>query len=421
MELEVRILGSGREVGRAAIAIGSGDKYLLLDYGVIFDEADVPILPNHIQPNKVEALLITHAHLDHIGAAPMLYVSRKIPAYMTKFTRDVAPLMLTDFLKISGYYLPYEAQEVEAFINSTNVIDYGEEVEVGDFRIKALNAGHIPGSAMFTIHYKEHSILYTGDVNTIETKLVRKPNLNGIEAETLIIEGTYGTSNHPPRNEVEDDFINSVKEVIEGGGVVLVPAFSLGRSQEILAVLAEKAPHIDVRYDGMVKEILKLMLRSRKFINRFDLLAKARKRFVEVKSFRTRKKVVKEPGVIVASAGMLKGGPAVYYAKKLQGNSRNAIFLVSYQARGTPGRKLLEEGVLEENGPRVKAKVKWFDFSSHAGVNGLLGLVKKVKGLERVIVVHSEPETGEAFSKLIKSEVGVDVIYPTNGDVIKLG
>jgi len=416
----IHILGAGKEVGRAAIAVEKNDRYVLLDFGVTFDDRDIPMLPLTIPPSRVEGVVVTHAHLDHVGAAPMLYISSRPRSYMTPITRDISRLMLYDFLKLSSYYLPFESMEVERFIESSVTIGYNREIEIGQYRAIFRNAGHIPGSTMVLLDTGSRRILYTGDINTIETRLVDPADVSGIEAEVLVIEATYGDTDHADRRSVEDRFMSSVKEVVEDGGVVLVPAFSLSRSQEILSLLAERLDNIMVSYDGMIKPITEIMLAHIGYIRRPDLLKKANEIFTQVEGWSMRRKIWREPGVIVASAGMLKGGPALYYLKRIADNRKSAIFLVSYQGRNTPGRMLLEKGVFMENGPRVVARVEWFDFSAHAGKSGLLSIIKSVKGLEKVIVIHSDPDVGFSFAKLIRDEIGIDALNPSIGDKVEI-
>ena len=235
MSIRIRVLGSGREVGRSAILVESSKGNYLLDYGVLISEEDIPLLPLSVAPSKLSCVVITHAHLDHVGAAPMLYISGKVPLLTTPITRDISEVMIEDMLKISGYYLPFEHLELRNILSNTIVRGYREPIEIGGAVIELIYSGHIPGSAMVKLSIGSRTILYTGDVNTIETRLVGPADISGIEADTLIIEGTYGDTDHPERSRVESKFIDTVLEVLDDGGTVLIPAFSLGRSQEILA------------------------------------------------------------------------------------------------------------------------------------------------------------------------------------------
>jgi len=265
------------------------------------------------------------------------------------------------------------------------------------------------------------NIVYTGDTNVINTHLV-KPAENEFlkDANVLVIESTYGRFNHPDRKVVEDEFYESVKEVIEGGGTVLVPAFSLSRSQEILSVLASRNFDYPVYYDGMVKEITELMIQNPEFINDYESLKKAYNYYKYVNGWNDRNKAVRNEGVIVSSAGMLKGGPAVYYFKKIADNSKNSVFLVSYQAENTPGRRLLETGKFDEYSPMLKARFQIFDFSSHAGKNQLKEMIKSAKNLEKVVLVHGSPDSSSVLAEELKKESGVEVVIAENGQEIKL-
>jgi len=419
-QVRVKVLGGGREVGRVAIAVGINEKYVLLDYGVNFDEKDVPQLPLHIRPNELVAIAVSHAHLDHVGAVPMFFTAAKVPVVMTKLTKELSRIMLSDFLKISGYYLPYEQVDIEVMLDNTIDLYYGGEVSLSNYTLKLVNAGHIPGSAMTLIEVGDLRILYTGDVNTVDTRLVKAASLDGMEANVLIIEGTYGNSIHPSREEVEEEFIESVKEVVEKGGNVLVPAFRLWRSQEKRLLLYEKLRWANVYYDGMIRVINDVLISHPEYLNKYDVLVKALNEFRMVKNSSERRRIAKGEGnVIVSSAGMLKGGPAVYYLRKFMDNPNNAVFLVSYQGPATPGRSLLENGYLAEGEGLVKARVQWFDFSSHAGADGLIRLVKSLKNLSKVILIHSREEAGFALKeKLMEIFDGHDIYFPLNGDEI---
>ncbi|MCD6323678.1 MAG: MBL fold metallo-hydrolase [Desulfurococcales archaeon] len=421
VKMQLKVLGGGHEVGRAAIAVGSKGRYILMDYGVNFSEEDIPQLPDHIKPSELEAVAITHAHLDHIGAAPFLYTTAQLPILMTSITKELGKLMIQDFLKLSGYYLPFEQVDLEVMLDNVVDVTYGKQYEFGDFKIQFINAGHIPGSGMIYVDVDGVKVLYTGDVNTVDTRLVKGAVLTGVRADVLVIEGTYGNSTHPPRDVIEKEFIESVKEVVENGGNVLVPSFSLGRSQEIMSLLAERCDDAHVFFDGMVRVITELMVSHPEFIHKYDLLTKAVEEFKAVRNSGDRRRIVKGKGnIIVSSAGMLKGGPAQYYIKKLGGNPKNAVFMVSYQAPNTPGRKLLETGKLgDEGSPTIKARLQWFDFSSHAGVDGLMELASSVTGLKKIVVVHSDENVGSAFKERLGDIVGEEnVFFPTNGEVL---
>ncbi len=418
--VRIKILGSGREVGRAAIGIERKGRILLLDYGVNFDEEDHPLFPGHVRPRDLDGVVLTHSHLDHIGAAPYLFVSLIPNLYATPVTLDVSRLLLLDMIKLNGPYLPYDDVTVNDMLSNAKTVTYGEAVEAGDFEFELVYNGHIPGSASVLVAVDGHRILYTSDMNTVETKLMEPAKIEGIKADTVIVESTYGASNHPPRREAEDEFYRAVEEVVRKGGTVLVPAFSVSRGQEIACILAERDFDYPVWIDGMIRQIFDIYLEHGEYLRDPILLDKAKKMFRMVKSWQDRRRAFKKPGVIIASAGMLKGGPSLFYLKKIHQNPSNAIFMVSYQAPGTPGRRILEEGVFGEESLPVKARVQWFDFSSHTDQRGILGTLKGIRGLERVVLVHGDPQVQETLKEKIVEEIGVEVLVPDNGDTIDL-
>ncbi len=421
-KVSIEILGSGREVGRAAISINYNGRKLLLDYGVNFDENDNPIFPGHIRPRDIEALVLTHSHLDHIGAAPSLYVSVFPRLIATPVTLDVSKLLLYDMIKLNGPFLPYDNATVDDMLGHAETRGYGEKITAGDFEVTLLYNGHIPGSAAVYVNIDSNNILYTSDFNTVTTKLMEPARLGGYKVNTLIIESTYGSSNHPPREETEKLFYDSVEEVVKKGGTVLVPSFSVSRGQEIMCILAERGFSYPVWIDGMIRQITEIYLAHGEYLRDPSILSKAANQFRMVKGWQDRRKAYKKPGVIIASAGMLKGGPSLYYLKKLAGDPKNAVFLVSYQAEGTPGRRIIEEGVYGDVDIPVKARVQWFDFSSHTDQNGIMQTIKGLRGLERIILVHGDPMIQEELANKIKEEYdgNIEVLIPSNGENIQL-
>jgi putative mRNA 3-end processing factor len=418
---KIRFLGGTKEVGRSAVAVSSGGTQVLLDYGVAMDRE--PGFPIHVPPKEVNAIILTHAHLDHSGGIPIFHVRGKTPVYATSLTIDLSKVLLCDLINLSGYYLPFEYLEVDTMMKCRVNVDYGEEVTVGNLKVKFLDAGHIPGSAQLVLDLGGGKRLaYTGDINTVGTQLLDNASTDYGELSHLVIEATYANEDHPERTQLEKLFVSRVREVVENGGTVVVPAFSVGRSQEVLCILAAHKFEYPIIMDGMALKINEIMLQYPKFFKNYSLLQRALEGAKWVSGWHERRDVVKSPGVIVSPAGMLKGGTAAFYVEKVARGRENAIFLVSFQIPGTPGRVLMEERKVFVGGKAktVEAEVERFDFTSHCGRKELEALLKGARGNPTVYTVHGSPENCKEMAEWVKREIGLKAEVPSAGDVYKL-
>ena len=418
--LEIRFLGGCGEVGRAAIAVKSRKAQILLDYGVIFDHE--PGFPMHMPPREVDAIILTHAHLDHSGAIPIFHIQNSKPVFGTAPTFDLTHLLIRDFLKISGYYLPFEYIDLRSMIKSSISLDYKEETELEDFKFKLLDSGHIPGSCQVLLEADGKRLLYTGDYNTIKTRLLKSADTNYGEVDAVIMESTYANEDHAPREALEKEFVSKVKEIIENGGTVLVPAFSVARAQEIACILTAYNFKHTMYMDGMALKVNRIFMNHSSFLRSPMLLREALHRVRWVKGGKDRRAALKSSCVIISPAGMLKGGPAAFYIQTIAKKKNNAIFLVGYQVEGTPGRELYEHHkcVIDGRVRKVKAVVDRFDFSSHCGATELRRTVEKLKGNPKIYVIHGEKANCKLLAKWIKKEVGFEAVAPKTGDTFTL-
>ncbi len=419
----VRVLGGGQEVGRSAILLEMAERRVMLDYGAMLSEEEGgPQFPLTYPPKLIDALVITHAHLDHSGAAPVLYVSVAPPLYTTSMTLSLSEILIRDFLKVSGYYLPYEFEEFKRMRESAVIVRYGEEVQLGSLTLRFTNAGHIPGSASVMVSSGDASVLYTGDYNTNATCLLSPARLSVKEADIIITEGTYAAFDHPSREAVEREFVERAREVIENGGKVLVPAFAVGRAQEIMCVLARHGFEHPVYVDGMARTVSDALLAESHFLRDPALFERAYRMARMVRGWDERREVLRRPCLIISPAGMLKGGASVYYLERINREDGNAVFFVSYQSRGTPGREILEEGTYTGKGRpiRVRARVHWFDFSSHCGKRDLRRVLREADPAAKVVIVHAERETGELLKRFCERELGLEAYFPKVGEELEL-
>jgi len=392
--MRIRFLGGAEEVGRLGMLLEEDNFRLLFDYGL--SATDPPSYPVEAPP--VDFLLLSHAHLDHSGMVPWVCGRYNTPVLSTIMTQRVSEVLFDDNYKVSeleGYPQMYDKHDIRATKQSFDNFKFGEKRELGPFEVIFHYAGHIPGATMFELRGKKN-ILFTGDINTITTNL-----LNGtkpVKCDTLIIEGTYAGRNHPKRVKLEYEFLKKLDEVISRGGKAIIPAFAIGRTQELMLILRHSKYRIYV--DGMGNSISEIYLNFPNFIRSAKNLRRMNNKVKKVRSFRGRKYALKGD-VIITTSGMLDGGPVLSYIRQLKGNPKNAIFLTGYQVEGSNGRLLLDEGKIEIQGVNqsVNCEVCFFDFSAHSGHKEL---VEFIHGCEPKDVVICHSDNREAIANELK-------------------
>ncbi|MCD6434324.1 MAG: MBL fold metallo-hydrolase [Candidatus Diapherotrites archaeon] len=416
------ILGAGREVGRSSFLLDATDK-VLLDRGVKImpDTIEYPLPLN----TNINAAIISHAHLDHSGNLPHLFLRSTFLTFLTQPTLDLSKMLWFDALKIAGLegmvpeFTEDEIALTEKFafpVRYKSGLDITENIYAEFF-----DAGHILGSMLTKLHFENKTLLYTGDFNPSETRLFKGADLNVGKVDIVVIEGTYGDRDHPPRRETEKIFYETVEETIAKGGIALVPAFAVARSQELVEVLAEYNVSAEIYLDGMAQKASRIFMDYPSYLKTPKKLKKALKKAIWIKNSRMRKKIVKKPCVIITTSGMLQGGPVQHYLKHIYKDKNSSILLTGYQVEGTPGRILLETGKIqiEDGFVDVEATVRKFDFSAHASQSDMLYALKKWSP-ERVIIVHADSDVADIFKDRIKEEIGIDATIAENGMEIEL-
>lgn len=420
----IKTLGATREVGRSAFLLQSSGKNIVLDYGVLLRKD--PVFPLHIAPKDVDGVILSHAHLDHSGAVPLFSVSSETKTYCTKPTLEIADLLLRDFVKISqvtkNQYIPFEYDEITKLKKNASTFDLNQKFNIDDIEVTFLNAGHIPGSASILIESEGKRIVYTGDINSTDMNLIEPADIDYGEIDLLITESTYGNVNHIERSKIEEDFVEFANHIVENGGNLLVPAFSIGRSQEILCVLEKYNFSYPIIMDGMALKMNRILIDNPDYLKDAKLFIKSVGNATLADNMEKRKKALQEPSVIIAPAGMLVGGSAQYYYKRLALDPKNGISIVSYQIPGTPGRRLLDQGKMFLDGKivNVRAQIKKFDFSSHSGNKELMDMFKKIKGEPLIIPIHGEEKQSLDLADEIQSTLNNKVIVPNLGEEIEI-
>jgi putative mRNA 3-end processing factor len=402
--MDIRFLGGAREVGRSAILVNDR---LLLDYGM--KTGTPPQFP--VGRPDPDAVVVSHGHLDHVGVVPsLLSGDRRPPIHWTPPTRELALTLARDTLKLHGgtYDCPFTEEEVRRVTQVSEPHGYRESFEAAGHEVTLFDAGHIPGSAHVLVDDGETRLLYTADFHTADQRLVSGTTARP-EADVVVCESTYSDVDHEDRSAIEGRFVERVRTTLWNGGTVVVPAFAIGRTQELLLVC--EANDLDCYVDGMGKEVTRMLREHPGFVRDADALgrAAANARFVTGRDGQ-RRRIADQNTVIVTTSGMLSGGPAMTYVPAVRSNPTNTIALTGYQVEGTPGRDLLERGRAEIDGRvmPVGAGVEWYDFSAHADRDGLLSLLDDY--LEcRVLVDHGD--RCEAFADELAAE-GFDAAAP---------
>jgi putative mRNA 3-end processing factor len=412
--MELHCLGASGEVGRSAFLLKT-DKTLLLDYGIkIFDKSGQPKFPEetNIEPDLA---IISHAHLDHSGYIPYLYTYSKTQWLATPPTRDIVEILIADSMKIMQGKLPFGESEYKKMLKYWIPTVYGRKMQIGKTDISFHDAGHISGSAMVDIKYDGKKLLYTGDFKSEETRLHEGEKYKD-EVDVLVIESTYSNREHPERRDIERKLADEISETLKEGGNILLPAFSLGRSQELIRIIRAYHKRTPIYLDGMGKSITDVYLKYPEYIKDAKGFKKEVEGITKVSSPEDRMDAVKKPSVIVSSAGMLEGGPALGYLTNI--NSDSKIIFTGYNVEGTNGWRLINEGevMIDGNELSVDLPVEYLDFSAHAGRNELLEFVKKVNP-QKIVCVHGD-KTIEFAQEL--SEMGFDAVAPRVGETIEL-
>ena len=450
-------LGGFREVGRSCLLLQTPESRVLLDCGVNvasfqkgFPHLDAP----EFDINELDAVVVTHAHLDHGGFVPYLYkFGYEGPVYTTAPTRDMMTLLHIDYIDVTSREhgeSVYSSNDIKEFIKHSVTLNYGEVTDITpDIRLTLHNAGHILGSAICHLHIGNglYNVVYTGDLKFAKTRLLDSAQTCFPRAETLIIESTYGLKDdiQPPRQNAEKFLLSVVNKTLERGGKVLVPVLGVGRSQELMVLLESAYRNGDlpkdakIYVDGMVWDATAIYTAYPEFLSegvrnlvfRRDHNPFLSDIFNRVGSQAERKEVVSGPPcIITATSGMLTGGPSVEYLRTLADNEKNSMIFINYQAEGSLGNRI-QRGWREVpmdivQGKRqvlkMKMEVHTVDgFSAHSDRNQLVNFVYGIKPRpQRILVNHGESSKCQDLARSLHKQVRSETMAPRNLDVIRL-
>ncbi len=452
--VRLTFLGAAREVGRSCIFLQTPESRIMLDCGVNVAASDENAYPHLDAPEfnlkELDAVILCHPHLDHVGFLPYLYkFGFKGPTYCTQPTRDVAALLCLDLISVAAKDAKkqlYGSVDIKNFIKHTICLDYEEVSDITpDVRLTFYNAGHNIGSSMAHLHIGNglHNLLYTSDMNYELTNLLAPASVKFPRLETVIIESTYGHKDDvfPTRMECEDQLIEIIKKTIARGGKVLMPVLGVGRSQEMALIIEKsiregKLEKIPVFIQGMVWDVTAIHTAYPEFFNnrvKKSIFYKDENPFLadvfkQVVGNKEMMQIVNEEGpcIIIATSGMLTGGASLGYFKHLAENPKNSLILTCYQGHGSLGRRL-QDGEKEiylagEKVINVKIEIDIIrGFSGHSNYQQLINFIGKLDPKpRRVIFNHGESSKCLEMASTVHKLYRIETSAPKNLEVIRI-
>jgi len=450
--VRITTLGCCREVGRASFIISTPETRVLVDCG---DKPGSPDEVPYLQvpealgsgANSIDAVVLTHAHLDHSALIPLLFkYGYDGPIYTTEPTRDLMGLLTLDYLDVAakeGRTPPYESEMVREAVKHTIPLEYGDVTDISpDIKLTLHNAGHILGSSIAHFHIGDglYNVAFSGDIHYDDTRLFNGAVNEFPRVETLVLESTYGGRNdyQTDQEDSERKLIHTIKNTLEGGGKVLIPAFAVGRSQEIMLVLEEamrkgKIPEVPVHLDGMIweataihttyPEYLRDDLRERIFHDDANPFLSEQFNHIDAGEEERQDVTDEGPSIILSTSGMMEGGPILSWLEHVGADPESTLVFVGYQAQGTLGRRIQNgwEEIPVGNGRgrdtlTLKMGVETVDgFSGHADRQGLENFVKTMNPRpEKVLCVHGDESSTQDLSSALYHEYNMRTFAPKN-------
>jgi len=435
--LKLTILGGGNEVGASSVHLEMNGTRLLIDAGMRMHQEDpLPLLGLLEDLEGIDGILVTHAHADHIGALPVVRaLYPNVPIYATPPTIDLMRVMMQDSYRLleamckrEQRLMPYTEQQMQDLLATVLAFPASGKLRIGTLTVEAWRAGHILGAVMFGLSGGSERVLVTGDLSFRAGRTIEGAKLPyGFEPHTVVMESTYGNRTHTDRYMEEKRLAERVAEVVAGGGFALIPAFALGRSQEILLLLQDYMeqgliPAFPIYVDGLVTSICRIYREYPHYlkgpvahrIRQHHDVFLTEGRCIAVKDIHHREQLLQgKPGCIVASSGMLIGGASQWYAERLVGGANHAIFITGYQDEESPGRKLLalaeekEDRTLELNGVSypVRCRFDKFGLSAHADAMEMTRFIEQLKPAH-TLLVHGDDDARFQLSRRIDPAYG---------------
>lgn len=456
--VRITALGGYKEVGRSSTLLQTGDANILIDCGVSVGSAEASkMLPRFDLPEfdifSLDAVVISHAHLDHCGFVPFLFkYGYEGPIYTTEPTRDLMTMLQIDYLDIAekeGKLQPYSKSDIRKAMLHAITLGYGDVTDIAPgVRLTLHNAGHILGSSVVHLHVGngKYNLAFAHDFKFANSRLLDRANYKFPRLETMIMESTYGNPQDvtPSRQQSEADIARMIKDAISRGGKVLIPVLAVGRAQELQLVIENlmknnRIPSVPVYLEGMITEATAITTSHPEFVSRQlrerifiaddnPFLADC---FHKVQSNEEREEILAgDPCIIMATSGMLVGGPSVHYFNNLAEDEKNSVIFVSYQGKGTLGRKITEGAkevtMKDDKGKTIAYKINLevnqiSGFTGHSDRRELIEYAKRLSPRPRqFLLVHGEASKCETLARSIGKTVKRESIAPPIGTTTRL-
>ncbi len=441
--------GAGEVTGSNFLFEAEGTK-ILIDCGLIQGRKirdDRNFEPFPYNPKEISALFVTHAHMDHTGRIPRLVrEGYKGPIYSTLPTKRISEVMLEDSLGIfekeskdDNLPLVYEESDIASSMRLWKTVSYHEPVFIGPFSVIFRDSGHILGSAMIEVTYNEKKIIFTSDLGNSPASLLKDTEIV-TDADYLVMESVYGDRNHEPHKEKIKRMEETVENTVKSKGALLIPAFSLERTQDLLfeinnLVENKRIPPVPIFLDSpLAIKVTKIYKESGEFFNSEtrgqirggdDIFNFPGLRMTLTTEESKNIRLIPNPKIIIAGSGMSNGGRIIHHEKLYLPDSRSTLLLVGYQAAGTPGR-MLQEGIkrIRILGADIEVNAKVtsiFGYSSHKDGDHLFSFVENTaEKVNKVFVVLGEPKSSMFLAQRLKDYLGVNAFVPERGETVTL-
>uniref|UniRef100_A0ACD5XRT8 Uncharacterized protein n=1 Tax=Avena sativa TaxID=4498 RepID=A0ACD5XRT8_AVESA len=450
MAIECLVLGAGQEVGKSCVVVTMGGKRVMFDCGMHMGHHDSQRYPDFARilasapgaadfTSAISCVVITHFHLDHIGALPYFteVCGYNGPIYMTYPTKALAPLMLEDYRKVMvdhrGEEEQYSYEDIQRCMKKVIPVDLKQTIQVDrDLVIRAYYAGHVLGAAMIYAKVGDAAMVYTGDYNMTPDRHLGAAQIDRLKLDLLITESTYAKTVRDSKHAREREFLKAVHKCVSGGGKVLIPAFALGRAQELCILLDDYWERMNLKipiyfsagltiqanmyYKMLIGWTSQKIKDSYTVHNPFD--------FKHVSHFE--RSFINDPGpcVLFATPGMISGGFSLEVFKRWAPSEKNLVTLPGYCVAGTIGHKLMSGkptkiDIDKDTHVDVRCQIHQLSFSPHTDSKGIMDLTEFLSP-SHVILVHGEKPQMAFLKGRIESELGMPCYYPANNETVSI-